>query len=173
MLSLYYLLLQRETGQRDLSVASLFANRSRRELQSTVGFFANMVVLRSTIDPAAGFAETVRTVRRTVVDAFLHEGIPYQMLPTTFQETNGRVDDVVFQLLLTPPPGTKVTARGVDFELYTPDTLGSRFGLELGLIPQHTGECKAMLFYTTDRFDRERARGLLDGYLALARTAAA
>src|SRR5262249_41998658 len=111
-------------------------------------------------------------VRRTVIDAFLHESVPYQMLPITFQDSTGRVDDVVFQLLLTPPPGTKVTARGVDFELYTPDSLGSRFGLELGLIPQHTGECRAMLFYTTDRFDHSQAQAMLHDYVALAGVAA-
>jgi hypothetical protein len=73
---------------------------------------------------------------------------------------------------LTPPPGTKVSARGVDFELYTPDSLGSRFGLELGLIPQHTGACQAMLFYTTDRFEPLWARDFLAEYVALAGAAA-
>jgi len=172
MLTLYYLLLAEKTGQTDLSVASLFANRSVRGVQTTVGFFANMVVLRSQIDPAAKFLDTVRKVRGTVIDGFLHERIPYQMLPLNLQNSSGRVDDVVFQMLLTPPPGTKVSARGVDFELYTPDSLGSRFGLELGLIPQHSGACQAMLFYTTDRFSSTWAHDFLAGYLTLAEAAA-
>lgn len=173
MLSLYYLLLARITGQTDLSVASLFANRSRAGLQSTVGFLANMIVLRTGIDPGAGLLDTVRRVRATVIGGFLHEAIPYQMLPLAFQDSSGRVDDVVFQMLLTPPPGARVTARGVDFQLYTPDSLGSRFGLELGLIPQPSGACQAMLFYTTDRFDPAWAADFLAGYVALARAAAA
>jgi hypothetical protein len=131
-----------------------------------------MVVLRSVVDPDAAFVDVVRAARSTVIDGFLHEAIPYQMLPLTFQGNSGRVDDVVFQMLLTPPPGTKVNARGVDFELYTPDVLGSRFGLELGLIPQHTGDCQAMLFYTTNRFSTTWASQLLDDYLALAAAAA-
>ncbi|PWU47559.1 condensation protein [Micromonospora sp. S4605] len=173
MLSLYYLLLAQRTGQTDISVASLFANRSVKGVQTTVGFFANMVVLRNQVDPDAPFVEVVRRVRGTVIDGFLHEGIPYQMLPLNLQNTSGRVDDVVFQMLLTPPPGTKVQARGVEFELYTPDSLGSRFGLELGLIPQHSGACQAMLFYTTDRFQPAWAEEFLADYLTLARAAAA
>ena len=171
MLTLYYLLLAQKTGQTDLSVASLFANRSVKGVQTTVGFFANMVVLRSQIDTQARFIDVVRSVRGTVIDGFLHEGIPYQMLPLNFQNSGGRVDDVVFQMLLTPPPGTKVSARGVEFELYTPDSLGSRFGLELGLIPQHTGDCSAMLFYTTDRFRPEWAKEFIGDYLAFAQAA--
>jgi hypothetical protein len=171
MLALYYLLLGRRTGQTDLSVASLFANRSVKGVQSTVGFFANMVVLRTRIDPHRPFHELVRSVRRTVIEGFLHEAIPYQMLPLAGPGP-GRVDDVVFQMLLTPPPGTTVAARGVEFELHTPDSLGSRFGLELGLIPQTTGACQAMLFYTTDRFTPAWAREFLAEYAGLARAAA-
>ncbi|MEW2590362.1 condensation domain-containing protein [Micromonospora aurantiaca] len=171
MLSLYYLILQRETGSTDLAVASLFANRSRREVQSTVGFFANMLMLRTRIPLGASFREVVQATRRTVVDAFLHEGIPYQMLPVRFQTNGRRADDVVFQMLLTPPPGTKVTARGVDFDLYVPEALRSRFGLELGLIPQPGGDCRALLFYD-DQFDPEWARAFLTDYVALAVRAA-
>ncbi|WP_063710741.1 condensation domain-containing protein [Actinokineospora enzanensis] len=170
MLSLYYLMLGRETDRTDLTVASLFANRSRREVQSTVGFFANMLMLRTTLDRDATFSEVVRATRQTVIDAFLHEGIPYQMLPIS--KPGGRADDVVFQMLLTPPPGTKVEARGVQFDLYVPEALRSRFGLELGLIPQPAGDCRALLFYD-DQFAPEWAKSFLAGYLELAERAAA
>lgn len=170
MLSLYYLILQRETGRTDLTVASLFANRSRREVRSTIGFFANMLMLRTRIEQGSGFLDVVRATRQTVVDAFLHEGIPYQMLPIK-AGGSGRPDDVVFQMLLTPPPGTKVSARGVDFELYVPEALRSRFGLELGLIPQPGGDCRALLFYD-DTFDPVWAKNFLTGYRALADAAA-
>lgn len=171
MLSLYYLMLQRETGRTDLCVASLFANQSRREVQSTVGFFANMLMRRTTVEHGASFSEVVQATRQTVIDAFLHEGIPFQMLPIT-KDAGGRSDDVVFQMLLTPPPGTTVHARGVDFELYVPEALRSRFGLELGLIPQPGGDCRALLFYD-DQFDPGWAAGFLRGYLELAEQAAA
>jgi hypothetical protein len=173
MLCLYYGLLGRETGQSDLAVASLFANRSMPAVRSTVGFLANMVVLRAEVPARASLLGLLTDVRRTVVNAFIHESIPYQMLPIKFQDTAGRVDDVVFQMLLTPPPGTTVSARGVEFELYTPDSLGSRFTLELGLIPQPTGSCKAMLFYGRDRFEQGWAAEFLDTYVAIAGAAAA
>lgn len=167
MLSLYYLTLQTRTGGSDLAVASLFANRSRREVQSTVGFFANMLVLRTQFPEAASFREVLKATRQTVVDAFLHESIPYQMLPLRFQQNDVRADDVVFQMLLTPPPGTSVTARGIEFDLYVPDALRSRFGFELGLIPEPNGECRAMLFFG-ERFDPAWAQSFLDDYVDLA-----
>lgn len=172
LLSLYYMLLRQRTGASDLSVASLFANRTGSSVRNTVGFLANMVVLRTQLPESDRLIDVVSVAKRTVVEAFLHESIPYQMLPLKSQDTRGRVDDVVFQMLLTPPPGTKVSARGVEFELYTPDSLGSRFTLELGLIPQHDGSCKAMLFYARDRYTQSEARAMLDGYVALAADAA-
>jgi non-ribosomal peptide synthetase component F len=171
MLSRYYLILQRQTGRTDLCVASLFANRSRREVQSTVGFFANMLMLRTEIPLGATFREVVQQTRRTVMEAFLHEGIPYQMLPLKLQTNGGRADDVVFQMLITPPSGTKVSARGVDFDLYVPEALRSRFGMELGLIPQPTGDCRALLFYD-DQFEATWARNFLAQFVELARSTA-
>lgn len=168
MLSVYYMLLHRTTGQKDLALASLFANRARPEVHSTVGFLANMIVLRALIDPQDQFIDIVRKVRGTVIGALMHEAIPTQMLPLKFAESGGRVDDLVFQVLPTPPPGAKISARGLDLELYTPDSLGSRFGIELGLVPQHAGECRAMLFSTEEQFPSTRARAFLDEYLALA-----
>jgi Condensation domain len=172
MLAVYYMQLYRMTGQEDLALASLFANRARREVQSTVGFFANMVVLRTVIDPQDRFVDVVRKVRGTVIGALMHEAIPCQMLPLKLGDDGGRVDDLVFQMLPTPPPGAKISAGGLDLELYTPDSLGSRFGIELGLIPQQTGECRAMLFSTEEQFSSAQARAFLDEYLALARAAA-
>jgi non-ribosomal peptide synthetase component F len=172
MLSIYFILLNRMTGHEDLALASLFANRVRPEAQSTVGFFANMVVLRTLIKPGDQFIDVVRKVRATAVEALLHQGVPSQMLPLRFQDTDGRVDDLVFQMLLTPPANSNTRARGVEFELYTPDAIGSRFGLELSLVPQQDGRCKAMLFSTEEQFPSRRARDLVDEYLGLAKALA-
>ena len=63
MLSLYFLLLQRTSPPSDIAVASVFANRMRHEVQNTVGFLANIVVLRARLD---GFvASTTSSARRT------------------------------------------------------------------------------------------------------------
>ena len=167
MLALYFLLLQRVTGQTDIAVASVFANRMRREVQNTVGFLANIVVLRARLGGLASLHELVRDTHAMVMDAFVHQEVPYQLLPPGSAQADGtRVDEVMFQML--PEPVYQTRMCNLEMEPMTaPDGLGIRWDLELTLAPWDGG-LKAVVLYADDRFDRVWARRFLDGYATLA-----
>ncbi len=173
MLSLYYRLLHQETGQADLTVASLFANRMRPEVQKTVGFFANMLALRTTLDPDRPFTDLLRATQRTVMDAVVHQSVPYQMVPVpSLRDSGGRVDDVVFQMLPDRRPEswnpTDVGA-GLRIDTFRPSQGLSRFGLNLTVIPRATG-FDVRLSYTRDRFTDAWAEDFVRRYVALVPT---
>lgn len=164
-LALYHTVLRQTCGQDDLAVASLFANRSRPEARDTVGFLANMVVLRTHVPGKASFAELVRAVHTTVTGALAHQEQPYQTLSFSGNTLNGgRADDVVFQMMADLEH--RAVAGGVEFELLLPDGIGSRFGVELALAPRGDG-ISAVLFYTP-RLDRSTAEAMLRGFAASA-----
>jgi len=163
VLSVFYLLLHRETGQSDVAVGSIFANRSRPELRHTVGFLSNMVVLRNRLERAS-FADVLRSASEAIVGALAHQDLPYQMLPLdTMDPASGRPDSVVFQLFAGPMGRT---AR-MEPVLVVPDGIGSRWDFELSLLPSDDG-MTAMLCYAEDLFEPEWARAFLDGYVELA-----
>jgi hypothetical protein len=166
LLTVYFLVLHRVTGDVDLAVASLFANRSRPETRRTVGFLANMLVLRQVLDPRRSVASQVRATHSTVVEAFLHQALPYQLLPVTGAERTGRrADDVVFQMLADPVYTT--TAGGAEIEVMVPDGVGSRFELELVLVP--VGEAlRALLFHDAARLEPGFAERFVDRYVTAA-----
>jgi Condensation domain len=166
LLAVYYAQLHRATGQRDLTVASLFANRSRQEVRGTVGFLANMVLLRTPLPAAGSFLDLVRQTHGTVVSAFIYQDLPYQMLPFGTVRTGAlRPDDAVFQIMADP--GYRVRAAGVDFELLVPDGIGSRFRFELALVPQDGG-FRAVLFHDRDWIEPAWAAQFTAGYAELA-----
>ncbi len=170
-LALYYLLLHTRTGQADLTIASFFANRDRRELRHTVGFLANMLALRTAFDPAGTFRELLDRTRRTVLDAVVHQAVPVQMLSLpALLNTPGRLNDVVFQMLpdrspesWTPTP----VSPGVEVDTFRPPQALSRFGLNLTVIPRG-GRVEIRLSYARNQFDAGWAQEFLDDY---ARTA--
>jgi hypothetical protein len=168
-LSVFYVVLNRLCEQDDLAVASLFANRSRREAQGTVGFLANMVVLRTRMQTAGPFADLVRATHATVMGAFAHQEQPYQTLPGSPAPSAGRADDVVFQMMAELD--FRGTSAGVEFELLVPERIGSRFGVELALAPVGGG-LRALLFHTS-RLDRSVAAAMLRDYGAAAAVVAA
>lgn len=166
MLAAYYAALHRQTGQRDLAIASLFANRSQRHAAGTVGFLANMVVLRAELPAVASLADLVAASGRTAREAFIHESIPYQLLPVPAATVaTQRVDDVVFQML-GEPIKVSTKAAGLELEGVVPRGV-ARFDCELTVIP-HEGGLQVSLFHAADRLDTEWAQAMVDDYAALA-----
>ena len=171
MLAAFYAVLHRSTGQDDLAVTSLFANRSQREVSATVGFLANMVVLRARIPARLGFADLVARAAGTARDAFVHERLPYQLLPIgTSNTATQRAEDVVFQMLGEP---IKVATRaaGLVLEGVVPRGV-ARFDLELAVIP-HEGGMRVCLFHAADRLAADVAGDIVDSYVALVNAVAA
>lgn len=80
----FNVLLNRYSGQSDLIVCSPMANRSATELERVVGYFNNIVALRTRIDEGGTFRALLEQVRKTVIEAFDHQFVPLQnvsMLP--------------------------------------------------------------------------------------------
>ncbi|MGW3466643.1 condensation domain-containing protein, partial [Streptomyces olivaceoviridis] len=71
------LLFSRYSGQRDVAFGTVTTGRGRRDLEDVPGFFANTVVLRGEVDERATVDRFVESVRTTVLDAFAHDGVPF------------------------------------------------------------------------------------------------
>ncbi|GGS58609.1 non-ribosomal peptide synthase/polyketide synthase [Actinokineospora fastidiosa] len=73
-------LFSRYAGQDDVALGTITAGRDRAELHRVVGFFADTVVLRSTVDEQRTFADFLGTVRDTALTAFTHAAAPFDRL---------------------------------------------------------------------------------------------
>jgi hypothetical protein len=166
MLATYYATLHRVTGQADLAVTSLFANRTHRSVAGTVGFVANMVVLRVQLSGTPTFADLVRRTAATAREAFLHESLPYQLLPLPSPgSAHQRTEDVVFQML-GEPIEVATRAAGLVLEGVAPQGV-ARFDLELAVIPQKGG-LAVSLFYARERLVGSWAQAFVESYVAVA-----
>ena len=165
LLALFYRVLAGTTGQHDLAVASLFANRNRAEVRQSVGFFVTMVLLRSQVPPDEPFPALVRRVRTTVMEAMRHQDLPFQLLPPGTVSGPGRTDDVMFQLL-----GSfleRADMAGDELADLEAQLERRRFALEFVLVPQG-GALTALVLGARDRFHPDWAAALVDGYVRLA-----
>jgi amino acid adenylation domain-containing protein len=80
LLAAFQTLLHRYTGQDDILVGSPTAGRERAELTGVVGYFVNPIVLRANLSGDLAFAEFLDQVRETVLEAFAHQGYPFELL---------------------------------------------------------------------------------------------
>jgi Condensation domain len=166
MLAVYYALLNRATDQEDLAVASVFANRTRREVENTVGFLANMLVLRIRCDGMETFDDLIRRVRSTVREAMIYQDLPYHLVSTGARSLDSpRLDEIVFQML-AEPIDVVVSAGDVEFKGIVPDVIG-RFQLELALMPRGD-EVAVKLYYAEGMVTSAWARTFIDAYVTVA-----
>jgi len=165
LLAAFYAELHRATGQSELAVGSMFANRSRPELRETVGLLANMVLLRTQISRARSFTDLINQTHAAVIGAFAYQDLPFQMLPTGLLDIGGgRADDVVFNVMADVQH--TISAGGLEFELLVPDEIGSRFRFELALAPIGTQDMRAVLFHAGGNLSEDACREFLTGYVA-------
>lgn len=168
LLAVFYALLHYLTGARDLAVASMFANRAMPQVRGTVGFFANLLVLRGEVDPTGSFRSLLASTERTFLGALRHQSLPIQLVP--FRATDGPrlgSPEIMFQLLAGElPAGSDMGDLRAD-RLPTPDGLGSRFDLEMIIIPEG-GQLRGLLRHSTRRFSRPWIADFVDAYRALA-----
>ncbi|HVG45580.1 MAG TPA: amino acid adenylation domain-containing protein, partial [Longimicrobium sp.] len=71
-------LLGHYTGTRDVVLGTLFGNRGRLELQDVVGCFVNSAAIRMDFRDDPGLAEASRRVRRLILQADLHQELPFE-----------------------------------------------------------------------------------------------
>lgn len=79
-LAAWTLVLRRWTGLDDVTVLSPVANRERTELADVVGFFVNLLALRTRLDGDPNVRELLQRVGTTVRDAVRHQALPFELV---------------------------------------------------------------------------------------------
>ena len=75
LLAAFEVLLARYSGQDDFAIGSPVANRSQPETEPLIGYFINMVVLRSDLSGDPSFREAVRRASQAALGAYEHQDI--------------------------------------------------------------------------------------------------
>jgi len=80
LLAAFKVLLYSYTGQDDLCIGTLVANRQRQEVEGLIGHFVNTVLLRTDLSGNPTFREVLRRVRETTLAAYAHQDLPFEVL---------------------------------------------------------------------------------------------
>jgi aspartate racemase len=80
LLAAFQALLHRYSGQNDIVVGTPIAGRTRIEVEELIGFFVNMLVLRTDASGDPTFREFLRRAGKVAFDAYAHQEIPFEKL---------------------------------------------------------------------------------------------
>ncbi|MDQ3645285.1 MAG: condensation domain-containing protein [Actinomycetota bacterium] len=78
LLAAFGVLVQHRTGQDDLLLATVVANRNATELEGPIGCFTKKVPIRLRLDGDPTFAEILRRARTALLGALSHQDLPFE-----------------------------------------------------------------------------------------------
>ncbi|MDM9379445.1 amino acid adenylation domain-containing protein [Chlorogloeopsis sp. ULAP01] len=120
LLAAFKTLLYRYTGQTDILVGSPIANRNRAETKSLIGFFVNVLVLRTDLSGDLNFQELLARVKSTALEAYIHQDLPFEKLVKELQPSRDLSYNPLFQVMFVlqnlPKPNLNLTDVSVNYE---------------------------------------------------------
>ncbi|MCP4662229.1 MAG: AMP-binding protein, partial [bacterium] len=168
LLAAFTVLLKRSTGQDDVAVGSMIANRGRSEIEGLIGFFVNTLVLRSDLRGDPDFPAVLAQVREVALRAYAHQDLPFEKLVEELQPQRSLSRNPFFQVAfhLLNMPGSRLEMPGLTVTELAVETGTAKFDLELAMTEVAEG-LTGMLEYSTDLFDETTILRLLDSYRSL------
>ncbi|MFI0487357.1 amino acid adenylation domain-containing protein [Actinomadura sp. 9N215] len=156
LLAAFQVLLSRHSGQDDIAVGSPIAGRAQPETERLIGFFVNTLVFRGDLAGDPTFRELLGRVRRTALDAYAHQDLPFEHLVEVLRPERGRgrhpLFDVFFSYRTRGDLPVQADLGGVSACGLPIDHVTSQFDLTLNVTDdQHA--VHAALEYSVRLFD--------------------
>uniref|UniRef100_UPI00359348D0 condensation domain-containing protein n=1 Tax=Chamaesiphon sp. TaxID=2814140 RepID=UPI00359348D0 len=156
LLAAFDLLLGRYTGQTDILIGSVIANRHHGQLEGLIGFFVNTLVLRTDLSGNPSFQELLVRVRAMVLPAYAHQDLPFEMLVDVLQLERTPSHSALFQVafVLQNAPVSKIELADLTLTNLAPEHKTAKLDLTLSL-EQINDELICSWEYNTDLFDND------------------
>src|SRR5262245_30309780 len=153
LLAAFQCLLHRYTGQDEIAVGSLIANRTQIETEPLMGMFANTIVLRTDLSGDPRFSELLWRVREVTSEAYRNQDLPLEEILRTMKVPRSTDRNHLFQVMFILRNSPRAPALpGLFVELLDVDPGIARSDLILEL--NDTNDClKGWLEYSTDLFE--------------------
>lgn len=157
-------LLHRYSGQEDICIGTIIANRTTRQLEGLIGFFTNPLVLRVDLSGNPTFRELLHRVRETTLEAYAHQDLPFDMILKEVRTEGylGYTPWLQVKMLLQNMPIPTIETPGLTIELLRAEgeaQADSDLTLFLWEALEGLG---GIVGYNTDIFDESTVRRMID-----------
>ncbi|WP_416768990.1 amino acid adenylation domain-containing protein [Pseudomonas sp. RHF3.3-3] len=124
LMAAWAVLLGRISGQQDVVIGTVTANRDRPEVQALIGFFVNTLALRVRLDANPTLDQVLQQVRELMLESASRQDTPFEQIVEALKPPRSASYSPVFQTMLY------TNAGGAGGQLQLP-------GLNLQFLPSH------------------------------------
>ncbi|GHO79999.1 hypothetical protein KSD_77700 [Ktedonobacter sp. SOSP1-85] len=171
LLSGLQVLLYRLSGQEDIVVGTDSANRTQLETEGLIGFFINMLALRTNLSGNPKFLSVLRGVREMVLGAYMHQELPFETVVEhlRLERVGSRTPLVNVLFVMQNVPTTEVELPGLVLEGVDREKNTAKFDLAL-FVTEDENRLYVSINYSTDLFREESIVAFAERYQALLRS---
>ena len=128
----FNVLLAQYSQREDIMVGTDLANRTQVATETLIGFFVNLLPIRSKVNPHETFRSFLKSVRDTTLDAYAHQDVPFEKLVQELRPQRNRSHTPLVQILFVMQNTPKLTTEFGGLTLKAlPVGIKSRFDLAL------------------------------------------
>jgi hypothetical protein len=168
LLAAWQVLLCRYSGQEDIAVGTPIVNRSRPELESLIGSFANTLVVRIDLSGDPSFQDLLRRVRDVCLEAYAHQDVPFDKIVEALRPERDFSHTPLFQVMFIWQNGPMPTIQlpGLTVTPLDIEAGGARIDLTFIVLNTEQG-LKAAFEYNTDLFDHATIERMAEHFCVL------
>ncbi|MBD0695414.1 non-ribosomal peptide synthetase [Streptomyces sp. CBMA123] len=175
LLAAFTLLMHTYTGERDVVVGAPVSTRDDAALDETVGFFVNILPLRSRSRIGESFSEYLQRCRATFIGGFRNQSVPFddivKMTASQGSVSHSPLVQAVFGYHQEPAPALPLD--GLRTSRWNVPTGFVQTDLEFDLTRAADGSVTGVIAYDSDLFDEATIARLGANYRALLEAALA
>ncbi len=178
--AIFATLLSRHGAGEDVVVGSPVANRFRTEFEGLIGFFVNMIPIRTDLSGDPSFKEVLRRTRKVALDGYSNQDLPFDRLVDDLEPvrdlSRNPLVQATFQLYETGQTGGAVDGQALAattpefpeaaLELFYGGEPTVRFDLEWSL-REEDGALHGQVLFARDLFERETMTRMAEHYVRL------
>ncbi len=171
ILSIFLLIIGRESGERDITVGLRVSNRFDTSLNWMMGCFLEKVAIRALIDQDESAKEFLSAVNKTLVGAIDHASYPYDLLNKKIREKQNVEDKELFNIIVNYVTEEERKLCSSSRQLIVERTfyikkVFSKYDINFKIFDRRK-EIELQFKYMSSRYSKEMIKRMTDDFRAL------
>ncbi|MCW1242733.1 amino acid adenylation domain-containing protein, partial [Bacillus pretiosus] len=172
LLSAFYILLSKYSGQEDMVIGIPIAGRPHSDLQNIIGMFVNTLALRNKPEKNKTFVEFLQEIKESSLSAYENQVYQFENLignlDISRDTSRNPMFDVMFDIVETVSNGD-IEMGDLILKPYNIENKTAKFDLNLEVV-ESPETIEILLSYCVDLFHKETVEFLLEDYNCILKT---
>jgi amino acid adenylation domain-containing protein len=174
LIAVFQAMLSKYSGEEQIVVGTDLANRTMPETEHMIGFFINLLAVRTDLSGNPTFRELLRRVRERLLEAYAHQEVPFPKVVQEIQPERSTTHNPIVQALfvMQNAPRTKRELAGLKVDPFEVPVTTSKFDMAVFMAERPDGLIGYWV-YSTELFEQKTIQRMMRHFTTLLQSAIA